>query len=1316
MSKSFQSNISTSNNDESFGDALRVSKPVFSEKFNREMIDALPVMYFILDAEGVILAVNRSGFEQLGYAEKELIGKPIVQIFHPEDRTTFLSHLAEMNENVMPTKHWELRKIRKDGKTMTVSENVRISTQENGEKLFFVVCEDITERKAQNAGRHQLSDLTALVSLAISPKEVEDLIQNLAQEIVEKTSYEKCVIFEFTDENPRRARLRSVSAQFSHWTKGKFPKMIYEPRFVDFYLHEGERIDVGDLGYAVYQPENVATSLQRLVKTVEAFFEKKGHQLEKPLWVGNTLIVPLIAPDNDFYGAIYLQAEENKQTGTPTTEELFPIVTLARQLSQIFANRRATRKLRKQIEREAAINRISNSIRQSLDLQEIFQVVVKEVRENLKIDRCNLFLTDWEARMLNQVAEFAIDEKIRIGKSLLMSPPSEIETILQKQGYFILEESSENSELSALAVKIREDYFSRLPAPYPRTMFIVAIRIGDEIVGILSAAHIYSSRKWSEDDITLAQTIADQAGIAIRQTRLFQQTEANSLRESLINKISKKILSSLSLDDILAATTHELGHALGVSRCYLRFNTESSFLPTASNEYRAPNVAPVTPNPVDISAEAAEVYWRLRKLYEEKRINVIISNLETYQTEEPAIRDYCRLHSRIGDIKSCIYMTLTVAGRFFGTLCLQQLDRFRNWTNDEIELINAVADQLSLAISQAELFESAKNAKLEWESTFTAMTDGVFIFDREGILTRVNQAGASIEKAVADDLIGRKCCSILASATHTPTNCMIDKVLRSGESLTVEFVPLTLRRPLLVTGEPILDIHNEIIGVVCTVRDLYELRQAESIARERQSLLTYILEGVPEPIFATDLEGKILWSNSALTEVTGFSKEELIDYHIFDLIPPDAIEATRDTMREAAEGRSKTAETRYYNRKGELRYAIFDSVPLVVDGKSTGVLMFARDITEQKFERRRIAEADKLRALGQLASGVAHDFNNTLATILGRTQILQHRVTDVESQKSLKIIEKAAADAASVVKRIQTFARKSAVNTFERLNLTALLQDSIEFTRTRWEDESRIRNVSYNIFLENEEPLYINGAASELREIFVNLIFNAIDAMPKGGNIWISCHSEDNAIFVNFTDNGSGMTPEVRERVFEPFFSTKGINGTGLGLSITYNIIKEHKGEISVFSTPDKGTRFEIILPLSEPAESKDKETAKGTENMSYEVLVVDDDNLVRETLVEILEIMTHRVTQAATGAEAIQRLEQQQFDLVLTDFSMRGMSGKDVAQAIRERWNDTKVILISGYGDSIAPQEVPEVDCIVTKPVSIQKLQETIEQLMTRS
>jgi signal transduction histidine kinase/CheY-like chemotaxis protein len=417
-------------------------------------------------------------------------------------------------------------------------------------------------------------------------------------------------------------------------------------------------------------------------------------------------------------------------------------------------------------------------------------------------------------------------------------------------------------------------------------------------------------------------------------------------------------------------------------------------------------------------------------------------------------------------------------------------------------------------------------------------------------------------------------------------------------------------------------------------------------------------------------------------------------------------------------GEAQSFESRYIARDGSVRFASVNSAPIGVDGETNGVLGIAHDITEQKQERDRAARADKLRALGQLASGVAHDFNNSLAAILGRAQLILRRVKDEELIRSLGIIVTAAEDAAATVRRIQTFARKSVAAELELLDVGGLLGDAIEITRTRWQNEARAEGSNVEVTLNAEPDLFTLGNASELREVFVNLIVNAVDAMPQGGSLKICCNRNGNRLRLRFADTGAGMKEEVRERVFEPFYTTKGVHGTGLGLAVSYGIIERHQGLISVESKLGRGTTFYIDLPHAEAAELAPVETKADAHTPSLSVLVVDDEQFVRETLAEMLVDLDHRVVTVEGGREALLKVSSGDFDLVFTDLAMPEMDGWETARAIHKQKPGLPVVLVTGYGATAQPPsgELDLVAGIIGKPFDFDQVTGTIARVCNGS
>src|SRR4026208_2429775 len=274
---------------------------------------------------------------------------------------------------------------------------------------------------------------------------------------------------------------------------------------------------------------------------------------------------------------------------------------------------------------------------------------------------------------------------------------------------------------------------------------------------------------------------------------------------------------------------------------------------------------------------------------------------------------------------------------------------------------------------------------------------------------------------------------------------------------------------------------------------------------------------------------------------------------------------------------------------------------------------------------------EKPSALGELASGVAHDFNNTLAGILGRAQLLQRTDDPEKITRGLEIIIKTAEDGAKTVKRIQDFARQRRDHNFELVSVDQIMMDASEITRPRWKNCAEASNIHITVDLQIGSSAMVMGDDSELREVLVNMVFNAIDAMPEGGTLSLTTSTAGDSVIISVIDTGVGMYPEVRSKIFDPFFTTKGKAGLGLGLAVSFGIIARHGGTLDVDSIYGEGTEFRITLPLASigtdalPALKPQLTPSTGNlvrlqEKPQTRMLVVDDEDFVRELLQDMLE------------------------------------------------------------------------------------------------
>ena len=376
-----------------------------------------------------------------------------------------------------------------------------------------------------------------------------------------------------------------------------------------------------------------------------------------------------------------------------------------------------------------------------------------------------------------------------------------------------------------------------------------------------------------------------------------------------------------------------------------------------------------------------------------------------------------------------------------------------------------------------------------------------------------------------------------------------------------------------------------------------------------------------------------------------------------------------------------------------------------------------------------VVQQERLRALGQMASGVAHDVNNALTPIVGYSDLLTSLMPDMPeaAARALHVIKKSGEDIARTVARMREFYRRR--DSSEALNwveMNALVEEVIELTRPRWRDLSQRQGISINIErnLAADLPALL-GDPSEIREAFTNLIFNAVDALPSGGKITFTSRTvpgpvckktgqPTTQIQVEVRDNGVGMDEKTRQRCLEPFFSTKAKHGgTGLGLAMVYGMVTRHEAGINIESTPGQGTTMQLTFPIREQVAPPIPQPApRLAAPRSLHVLCIDDESVIREILNDSLKTFNHRVTTAASGKHGVELFrvalkENQPYQVVITDLGMPEMDGHQVARIIKAESPKTPVIMLTGWG-TIMKEEgetAPEVDAIIAKPARIDEL-----------
>jgi PAS domain S-box-containing protein len=675
---------------------------------------------------------------------------------------------------------------------------------------------------------------------------------------------------------------------------------------------------------------------------------------------------------------------------------------------------------------------------------------------------------------------------------------------------------------------------------------------------------------------------------------------------------------------------------------------------------------------------------------------------------------------------------------------------FRQGAYDFIEkpfeskgILNTIAHCLSQLDLRKEVEKKTSELAIEKERllvTLCSIGDGVIATDTEGEILLVNKIAEELTGWTQAEAVGRhysEVFHIVNEKTRRAPEDPFSKVIRTG--LIVGLANHTLliakdgtKRAIADSGSPIKDKNGNVIGVVLVFCDITKRRKAEEELRKSEEKYRTLFEESKDVVFISTPEGKLLDINPSGVELLGYSsKDELLEIDISrDLyFTPDDREKYQQALM--WHGFVKDYELSLKKKDGQ-KIIVLATTTAVRDekGKIVSYRGIIRDVTEQRRLESQLLHAQKMEAIGTLTSGIAHEFNNILTTIIGYGMLLKEDMKeDAPLIHHVNQIISSSERAASLTKGMLAFGREQIINP-----LPAMLNRIIKNV-----EKLLIRIIGEDIELKTiftDQDLIVNADSGQIEQVLMNLATNARDSMPHGGQLIISTKlvelneeylktsSNGNPrryALISVTDTGMGMDEKTRERIFEPFFTTKEVGrGTGLGLSIVYGIIKQHNGFINVYSEPGKGTSFNIYLPMikSDIKETEFIEHAAitgGTET----VILAEDDEEVRKLEKAVLTESGYNVIEALDGEDAISKFmeDKDKIQLLILDVVMPKKSGKEAYDEIRKVRPYIKTLFTSGYAtDLIQKKGFPETDfSFISKPVSPKELLKKVREVLDK-
>jgi len=493
--------------------------------------------------------------------------------------------------------------------------------------------------------------------------------------------------------------------------------------------------------------------------------------------------------------------------------------------------------------------------------------------------------------------------------------------------------------------------------------------------------------------------------------------------------------------------------------------------------------------------------------------------------------------------------------------------------------------------------------------------------------------------------------------------------------------------------------------------DVTARKRVEDAARYQE-----LFDNVTDPVFITDLHGSFLDVNEGTCRVFEYAREQLLQMYVKQLVKPNQTRILAENAKQLQRGASVRFEMELNTKKGESIAFELQARPIAYKGKPA-VLSVARDLSLSRKLEQALVRTEHLTTIGEMASGIAHNFNNLLQMVMGAgltalSKLKSGKIS--QCSEAIGAILNSCERGADIVRRIKDFTdvRSQRVNQVHNFDLAELVREAVELTKPLWKDLPTFQQ--YRIDLVGPKRCYLNGKPSEIYEVLVNLIKNALEAMSGGGVITISIRRAKGRVRLEVADTGHGIPEENLQRIFEPFFTTKGSKSSGLGLSSSHSIIKQHQGEIHVASTVGKGTVFTVVLPAAEALKKKRAVSTRPVPSPAPKTrfLIIDDEVNILKAITMFFEDSEIEIVTAQSGREGLKIFQDGGIDVVLCDLGMDDMNGWDVGKSMKDYCETKSVpkppfLMYTGWDIKVDPKELARrgVDRVVTKPVPYDQL-----------
>ena len=962
------------------------------------------------------------------------------------------------------------------------------------------------------------------------------------------------------------------------------------------------------------------------------------------------LVVPLRRPDQTIVAMLVLDDPVDRRR--PSLARIQAVELFGQQMTWVIEQTRNDEMAKRRAERLQLLHDVGGALARSLDEREIIHELARQVTRILPAEGIVIVRPDLEARTLQTLLRVVRGkERPRAPQPLGRGPLAEVAAT--GRAVRIADWDPATAPLASADDVVGDGG----PAG---SLLAVPMMVGIQLIAIV-AVYTAARGAYGVEEEEILHTIGAQAATSLINARLYGDSLRERRQGEALAEVARAVNESLRLAEVLDLTVR---HAMAI--------THAS---GATVSLRTPGQ-----NELEIVAAVGAAAMLLGiRLPMDQSISGRVARelLPVIQNDVGQDPDSFAPTRNQADIRKLVAVPLVTGTEAIGVLSVANRDE--DFEDADARVLQRIADHVAVAIVNARLFEQVAR----YQRVVETAGDAIVITGTDHRIAFVNPAARTL-LAYDGELVGVDVDHFVPvehqervrfreeqALSGTPQRYDAEMVRGNGE-----------RRTVSVSTAP-LEEGGRITGVVASLRDVTEERRARSAVLEYEAQYVRLVESATDGIFTLDEEGMFTSVNAALEKAVGQPRAMLLGHSFLELVDERDREATTALFRMTISGHRQRGEMRFRSPDGAERCGSITTTPIIEGGEAVGALVIIRDVTDEKRLTDQLLQQEKLAAIGQLVSGVAHELNNPLAGVMAFSQLLHSEAEkDSEQANALEIIQQEARRAAKIVANLLTFARQhQPERTLTDLNQVVL--DTLELRRYTL----RMHQIELDVHLDQNLPLTW-ADPFQMQQVVLNLVTNAEYALIEHDGarrlgVRTACRGGEQ-ITIEISDSGKGIARADLDRVFNPFFTTKPVGrGTGLGLSISDGIIREHGGRIHARSVPGSGATFTIELPLAHPPgiTVSDEEKPVRSRAVGRRVLLVDDERSIRSALSTYLTSGGHTVTAVGTGAAALEQLAGGTFDVLLLDLRLPDIPGDELFARIGSRFPDhaARIIFLTG-------------------------------------